>query len=99
MEKELWKYLKTANKPIVLYGMGNGADKILAVQPGAAGQLVFKVLLRNSRAANRTVDAYVGYLAHTIITIHSFRLRLKDNWYDSILPYISAFDNRFLQKE
>ncbi len=29
MEKELWKYLKTAQKPIVLYGMGNGADKII----------------------------------------------------------------------
>ena len=31
MEKELWQYLKTAQKPIVLYGMGNGADKIIAV--------------------------------------------------------------------
>ncbi len=31
MEKELWKYLKTAKKPIVLYGMGNGADKIISV--------------------------------------------------------------------
>lgn len=31
MEKELWKYLKTAKKPIVLYGMGNGADKIINV--------------------------------------------------------------------
>lgn len=30
-EKELWKYLKNANKPIVLYGMGNGADKIISV--------------------------------------------------------------------
>lgn len=31
MEKELWQYLKTAQKPIVLYGMGNGADKIISV--------------------------------------------------------------------
>ena len=31
MEQELWKYLKTAKKPIVLYGMGNGADKIINV--------------------------------------------------------------------
>ena len=31
MEKELWNYLKTATKPIVLYGMGNGADKIINV--------------------------------------------------------------------
>lgn len=31
MERELWSYLKQTNKPIVLYGMGNGADKIIAV--------------------------------------------------------------------
>lgn len=28
---DLWQYLARAEKPIVLYGMGNGADKILAV--------------------------------------------------------------------
>ena len=27
---DLWEYLKSATKPIVLYGMGNGADKVLA---------------------------------------------------------------------
>ena len=31
MERELWSYLKTATKPIVLYGMGNGADKIINI--------------------------------------------------------------------
>jgi len=31
MEKELWQYLKNTQKPIVLYGMGNGADKIINV--------------------------------------------------------------------
>lgn len=31
MERELWQYLKTVKKPIVLYGMGNGADKIIRV--------------------------------------------------------------------
>lgn len=31
METELWQYLKNAQKPIVLYGMGNGADKIINV--------------------------------------------------------------------
>lgn len=31
MEKELWQYLKETEKPIVLYGMGNGADKIIKV--------------------------------------------------------------------
>lgn len=29
--KDLWTYLKTTQKPIVLYGMGNGADKIISV--------------------------------------------------------------------
>lgn len=29
MEKELWQRLKKTDKPIVLYGMGNGAEKIL----------------------------------------------------------------------
>ena len=28
---DLWAYLSTVKKPILLYGMGNGADKILAV--------------------------------------------------------------------
>jgi len=29
--KDLWNYLKEAQKPILLYGMGNGADKIISV--------------------------------------------------------------------
>lgn len=29
--KDLWSYLAKANRPIVMYGMGNGADKIVAV--------------------------------------------------------------------
>ena len=28
---DLWNYLKQSTKPIVLYGMGNGADKIISV--------------------------------------------------------------------
>ena len=31
IKKDLWQYLAQADKPIVMYGMGNGADKILAV--------------------------------------------------------------------
>lgn len=30
-ERDLWQYLAAADKPIVMYGMGNGADKILGV--------------------------------------------------------------------
>ena len=29
VNQDLWKYLQQTNKPIVMYGMGNGADKIL----------------------------------------------------------------------
>ncbi len=29
--KDVWNYLKETKKPIVLYGMGNGADKIISV--------------------------------------------------------------------
>lgn len=29
--KDLWSYLASSKKPIVMYGMGNGADKIIAV--------------------------------------------------------------------
>ncbi len=28
---DLWRYLATQDKPVVMYGMGNGADKIIAV--------------------------------------------------------------------
>ncbi len=31
VKKDLWQYLAESEKPIVMYGMGNGADKILAV--------------------------------------------------------------------
>ena len=31
MNNDLWQYLKSADKPVVLYGMGNGADKIIKV--------------------------------------------------------------------
>ncbi len=29
IKQDLWKYLQQTNKPIVMYGMGNGADKII----------------------------------------------------------------------
>ncbi len=43
MVEELWQYLKSTDKPIVLYGMGNGADKIIKVleSHGIAFQGVF----------------------------------------------------------
>ena len=29
--RDLWEYLQATDKTVVMYGMGNGADKILAV--------------------------------------------------------------------
>ena len=29
IKQDLWEYLQNTDKPIVIYGMGNGADKIL----------------------------------------------------------------------
>ena len=31
VKKDLWQYLRESEKPVVMYGMGNGADKILEV--------------------------------------------------------------------
>ena len=31
IQEDLWHYLAASNRPIVMYGMGNGADKILAI--------------------------------------------------------------------
>ncbi len=31
IKTDLWHYLASSNRPIVMYGMGNGADKIIAV--------------------------------------------------------------------
>ena len=31
IKQDLWSYLQSTKKPILMYGMGNGADKILAV--------------------------------------------------------------------
>ena len=31
MIRDIWEYLANTDKPIVMYGMGNGADKILNV--------------------------------------------------------------------
>ena len=29
IEKDIWSYLRNSDKKIIIYGMGNGADKII----------------------------------------------------------------------
>lgn len=62
MEIELWQHLKTAKKPVVLYGMGNGADKIIKVlrQNGIAFEGVFASdgFVRNKTFHGFSVTSY-----------------------------------------
>lgn len=59
---ELWKRLKTANKPIVLYGMGNGADRILDVMETrgikASGVFASDGFVRHQQFRGFTVCSY-----------------------------------------
>lgn len=62
MEKDLWEYLKTATKPIVLYGMGNGADKIISVleQKGITFNGIFASdgFVRNKQFHGMKIESY-----------------------------------------
>ena len=59
METELWEYLKNTEKPIVLYGMGNGADKIISV-------------LENKNIEFKGVFASDGFVRNK--TFHGFKI-------------------------
>ncbi len=59
---ELWKRLKNADKPIVLYGMGNGADRILDVmaERGIRAEGIFASdgFVRHQQFRGFTVESY-----------------------------------------
>lgn len=59
---ELWKKLKDADKPIVLYGMGNGADRILDVMEArgivASGVFASDGFVRHQTFRGFTVCSY-----------------------------------------
>ncbi len=59
---ELWSYLQQSNKPIVLYGMGNGADRILDVLESrglkAAGVFASDGFVRHQSFRGFTVGSY-----------------------------------------
>ncbi|MGI6280280.1 MAG: FkbM family methyltransferase [Acutalibacteraceae bacterium] len=62
MERDLWLYLKTAKKPIVLYGMGNGADKIIKVLSdygiSPAGVFASDGFVRDKYFHNMKIESY-----------------------------------------
>ena len=85
-EKDLWTHLKTTDKKIVMYGMGNGADKILAV----CGRYGIDVcdffasdgFVRGHSFHSKTVLSYSAvkekYGAENIIVLLSFASSLPD---------------------
>lgn len=75
---ELWKRLKNADKPIVLYGMGNGADRILDVMNArgieAAGVFASDDFVRHQEFRGFTVCSYTELKAkfNEMIVLVSF---------------------------
>ena len=66
-ENTLWEYLKTAGKPVVLYGTGDGADKVLArlADTGVpvSGIFASDEFVRGQQFHGFTVQAYSELLA------------------------------------
>lgn len=62
IEKDLWQYLAEAEKPIVLYGMGNGADKVLdrlqSLGIEVAGVFASDDFVRHQQFRDYTVCSY-----------------------------------------
>ncbi len=60
--KTLWEYLATTEKPIILYGMGNGADKIITrlktVGKEPQGVFASDEFVRGQKYAGYTVQKY-----------------------------------------
>ena len=83
---DLWRYLQSTDKTVVLYGMGNGADKILAVcaQFGIEIADVFASdgFVRGHSFHGRTVLSYSAvkekYGAENLIVLLSFASSLPD---------------------
>ena len=83
---DLWKYLSTTKKTVVMYGMGNGADKILAVCDKygicVADFFASDGFVRGHSFHGKTVLSYTAvkekYGADNIIVLLSFASSLPD---------------------
>ena len=83
---DLWQYLSQADKTIVMYGMGNGADKILSVCQGynieIADFFASDGFVRGHSFHGKTVISYSQvkekYGAENIIVLLSFGSSLPD---------------------
>ena len=57
-ERDLWSYLANSEKSVVMYGMGNGADKILAVCEKYGIEVIPTLLLFKD---GKVVNKLIGY--------------------------------------
>lgn len=84
IREDLWEYLTHAEKPILLYGMGNGADKILAVCHGRgieiADTFASDGFVRGHSFHGKTVLSYstAKEKYHNFIVLLSFASSLPD---------------------
>ena len=83
-ENTLWEYLKTAGKPVVLYGTGDGADKVLArlAETGVpvSGIFASDEFVRGQQFHGFTVRTYSELLAlrEKVIVLIAFASDLPD---------------------
>ena len=83
-ENTLWEYLKTAGKPVVLYGTGDGADKVLVrlAETGVpvSGIFASDEFVRGQQFHGFTVRTYSELLAlrETVIVLIAFASELPD---------------------
>jgi len=83
-ENTLWQYLKTAGKPVVLYGTGDGADKVLArlAETGVpvSGIFASDEFVRGQQFHGFTVQAYSELMAlrKQVIVLIAFASELPD---------------------
>ena len=83
-ENTLWEYLKTAGKPVVLYGTGDGADKVLArlAETGVpvSGIFASDEFVRGQQFHGFTVQAYSELMAlrEKVIVLIAFASELPD---------------------
>lgn len=68
---DLWDYLKTVNTPIALYGMGDGADKILKVL-GSKGIKVSAIFCSDSFVRNKM------YRGFEVVSYSKLKERMSD---------------------
>ena len=83
-ENTLWEYLKTAGQPVVLYGTGDGADKVLArlAETGVpvSGIFASDEFVRGQQFHGFTVQAYseLMVLQKKVIVLIAFASELPD---------------------